>query len=175
MAPARGPAAPFAAAERMLPSLLDRLTDDSRSSTAGAAGERHLSRRALQDTVLRDLSWLFNATCLGGETWRTNYPAAFASVLNYGVPCLSGRFVSNVDVAELEQAFRQAIELFEPRIDASSLHIEPVLDSSMLDMHNRYSLIIRGLLRSQPVPLEFVLRTQIDLEEGGVTLTELPP
>ncbi|GJH27473.1 type VI secretion system baseplate subunit TssE [Caballeronia novacaledonica] len=162
------------AADRLQPTLLDRLIDDDPTSRTDPAGERFLSHRGLRAAVLRDVSWLFNTTNLGSEIDEEQFAHAFASVLNYGLPCLSGRFASTVDPVVLEQAIRIAIERFEPRIDPSTLEIEPVLDRSVLDMHNQIALVIRGLLWAQPVPLEFALRTQIDLEEGGITVLELP-
>jgi type VI secretion system protein ImpF len=163
--------------ERLQPSLLDRLIDDPRADTPtrpDASEGRFLTRRALRAAVLRDLSWLFNTTSLGGDLNASAYPHVASSVLNFGLPCLAGRFASTVDAVVLEQAIRQAIERFEPRIVASSLAIEPVFDRSVLDMHNQISLVIRGLLWAEPVPLEIALRTQIDLEEGGITVTEMP-
>jgi len=159
--------------DRLQPSLLDRLIDDD-PAAADPASERFMSHRSLRAAVLRDVSWLFNTTNIGGAISEEQFAHAFASVLNYGLPCLSGRFASTIDTVILEQAIRQAIERFEPRIDPSSLEIEPVLDRSVLDMHNQIALVIRGLLWAQPVPLEFALRTQIDLEEGGITVMELP-
>ncbi|GGD72019.1 type VI secretion system baseplate subunit TssE [Caballeronia grimmiae] len=161
-------------ADRLQPSLLDRLIDDDPAAPADPASERFMSHRSLRAAVLRDVSWLFNTTNIGGAISEEQFAHAFASVLNYGLPCLSGRFASTIDTVILEQAIRQAIERFEPRIDPSSLEIEPVLDRSVLDMHNQIALVIRGLLWAQPVPLEFALRTQIDLEEGGITVMELP-
>ncbi|WP_244830340.1 type VI secretion system baseplate subunit TssE [Caballeronia sp. TF1N1] len=161
--------------ERLQPTLLDRLLDDDPSNRKPeAASERFVSNRRLRAAVLRDVSWLFNTTDLGDAISQERYPHAYASVLNYGLPCLSGRFASTIDTVLLEQAIRKAIERFEPRIDPSTLEIEPVLDRSVLDMHNQIALVIRGFLSAQPVPLEFALRTQIDLEEGGITVTELP-
>jgi type VI secretion system protein ImpF len=162
------------ASERLQPSLLDRLIDNEPDSRVESADTSVLNRRTLRAAVLRDLSWLFNTTNLSDEIPTERYPAACASVLNFGLPCLSGRFASTVDAVVLEQAIRDAIVLFEPRIAPESIEIEPILDLPVLDMHNQISLVIRGLLWAQPAPLEFALRTQIDLEEGGITLTELP-
>ncbi|SAK87050.1 type VI secretion system lysozyme-like protein [Caballeronia arationis] len=161
------------AVERLQPSLLDRLIDHDPATRADPPGERFMTHRGLRAAVLRDLSWLFNTTNLGDAIAEERYPHAFASVLNYGLPCLSGRFASTIDAVLLEQAIRHAIERFEPRIDPATLEIEPVLDRSVLDMHNQIALVIRGMLWAQPVPLEFALRTQIDLEEGGITVMEL--
>ena len=42
----------------------------------------------------------------------------------------------------------------------------------MLDTHNVIEFEIRGHLWSQPVPLEVLLRTQIDLEAGQVKVRD---
>ncbi|RFU48317.1 type VI secretion system baseplate subunit TssE [Paraburkholderia sp. DHOC27] len=162
------------ATERLQPSLLDRLIDNDPASRSESADTSILNRRSLRAAVLRDLSWLFNSTNLSDEIPVSRYPDVSASVLNFGLPCLSGRFASTVDAVVLEQAIREAIVLFEPRIAPESIEIEALLDRPVLDMHNQISLVIRGLLWAQPAPLEFALRTQIDLEEGGITVTELP-
>lgn len=162
------------ASERLQPSLLDRLIDNDPQSETEAPDTPAFTRRTLRAAVLRDLAWLFNTTNLGDEVLAEQFPAAAESVLNFGLPCLAGRFASTVDAVVLEQAIRRAIELFEPRIAPASIEIEAVLDRSVLDMHNQISLVIRGLLWAQPAPLEFALRTQIDLEEGGITVSELP-
>ena len=152
------------ATDRLQPSLLDRLLDDD---------ARFLTRQALRAVVLRDLTWLFNTQDNADRIDAVRYPQASMSVLNYGLPCLSGRLASTVDTASLEEALRQAIVRFEPRLLPGSVEVEAVLDRSVLDMHNHIGLIVRGLLWAQPIPLEFVLRTDIDLEEGKVNVVEL--
>jgi type VI secretion system protein ImpF len=42
-----------------------------------------------------------------------------------------------------------------------------------MDHHNVVSLHISGHLWAQPVPLEFLLRTELDLETGQVQVREL--
>lgn len=138
------------ASERLQPSLLDRLIDNDPQSETEARDTPVFTRRTLRAAVLRDLSWLFNTTNLGDEIRAEQFPAAAESVLNFGLPCLAGRFASTVDAVVLEQAIRRAIELFEPRIAPASIEIEAVLDRSVLDMHNQISLVIRGLLWAQP-------------------------
>ncbi|RZI94154.1 MAG: type VI secretion system baseplate subunit TssE, partial [Variovorax sp.] len=39
--------------------------------------------------------------------------------------------------------------------------------------HNRIGLQIRGMLWAQPVPLEFLMRSRIDLEEGRIEIEDL--
>jgi type VI secretion system protein ImpF len=163
----------LSSAERLQPSLLDRLIDDEPERRDEPLEARVFNRQRLRAAVLRDLSWLFNATNAGWRIDAERFPAAHASVLNFGLPCLSGNFASSVDVVTLEQSIRDAIVQFEPRIAPDSLEIEPVLDRPVLELHNQIALVIHGLLWAQPAPLEIALHTQIDLEEGGITVTEL--
>ncbi|GAA4342138.1 type VI secretion system baseplate subunit TssE [Pigmentiphaga soli] len=161
-----------AAAERLQPSLLDRLIDDEPDQRSEPREARVLTKQALRTAVLRDLAWLFNASNLEDRIDAARYPEVRKSVLNYGLPQLSGGYASSVDPGRLESIVRDAVMLFEPRIIASSLVIEAVLDRSILDLHNQIGLVIRGLLWAQPVPLEFVLRTQLDLEDGAIVVVD---
>jgi len=154
--------------ERLQPSLLDRLIDDAPDAQRESDAQRTLTRQALRLAVLRDLGWLFNATGLGLPMDDRRYPHAARSVLNYGLPMLSGQFTSSVQRASMEQALKNAIVLFEPRILPRTLEVELIMEGSALDSHNRIGLQIRGMLWAQPVPLEFLMRSRIDLEEGRI-------
>jgi type VI secretion system protein ImpF len=166
-----------AAQERLQPSLLDRLVDDDPDKKHERDDERSLTRQALRQAVLRDLSWLFNCTAFGLDYEDKRFPHAARSVLNYGLPMLSGQFTSSVQRVSMEQALKNAIVQFEPRILPRTLEVELVMESSALDSHNRIGLSIRGMLWAQPVPLEFLMRSRIDLEEGRIEIEDLshPP
>jgi len=132
-----------------------------------------MSKSRLRQAVLRDLAWLFNATRLEADTDLSRAPAAQRSVINFGLPSLSGRAASSVDVTELERAIRQAILDFEPRILPGSLEVKALVVASLLDHHNVIGIEIRGQLWAQPVPLELLVRTEIDLETGKAEIADL--
>jgi type VI secretion system protein ImpF len=161
------------AQDRLQPALLDRLTDDDPASTVEGLDSAVMSRTRLRQAVLRDLSWLFNATRLSDSELPEAFEEVRRSVLNYGLPALSGNTASSVDVPALEQQVREAILLNEPRILGSSLVVEALLSDNLLDHHNQISFRISGQLWSQPVPLELLLHTDIDLETGRVEIKEL--
>jgi type VI secretion system protein ImpF len=158
--------------DRLQPALLDRLVDDAPHQKRESDEQRTLTRQALREAVLRDLGWLFNATGLGLPMDGKRHPNAARSVLNYGLPMLSGQFTSSLERASMEQAIKSAIVQFEPRILPRSLEVELVMENAVLDSHNRVGLQIRGMLWAQPVPLEFLLRSRIDLEEGRIEIEE---
>ena len=118
--------------ERLQPSLLDRLTDSEPSTSREAIDARVLSKQQLRAAVLRDLSWLFNTARAEPDPQRgdpanvalwKDAPQARNSVLNYGIPSLSGITISAMHFGALEAAIHLAIIQFEPRIDPKTLAV----------------------------------------------------
>jgi type VI secretion system protein ImpF len=161
--------------DRLQPALLDRLTDENPKVSQDAEARRSMTKSQLRAAVLRDLSWLLNTVQSLLSREAEAYPLAARSVLNYGMPPLSGQLASKIDMPGLTQALREVILRFEPRILEHSLEVKPVEDQFFLDAHNVIEFEIRGLLWAQPVPLELLLRTQLDLEAGQVLLRDLAP
>jgi type VI secretion system protein ImpF len=161
------------AVDRLQPALLDRLTDDEPTSTVEAPEQRVMSRGRLREAVLRDLGWLFNTASLSSTPALEACPAVRASVLNFGLPALSGTTTSSIDPTSLELQVRRAIGDHEPRILADTLKVEALISEEQLDHHNQISFRISGQLWAQPVPLELLLRTDVDLETGRVEIREL--
>ena len=167
------------ARNRLQPALLDRLCDDARGELREPDACRTMTKAQLRQAVLRDLGALFNAVQpLGAwalENSRAHphpHPHVADSVLNFGLPALSGQLASTLDVHQLERAIRDAIVRYEPRILAATLQVRALEASSVLDTHNVIEFEIRGHLWSQPVALEILLRTQLDLEGGQVAIVD---
>jgi len=154
--------------ERLQPSLLDRLVDDDRSNPNESADKRVLSMSQLKASVLRDLTWLFNTTSLlDAETAAATL--AGSSVVNYGLPALAGRTLSNIDIQAIETLITQTIATFEPRILRSTLRVKARLLEEGMD-HNALAFEIEGDLWALPVPLRLILTTNLDLETGHVQI-----
>ena len=81
--------------------------------------------------------------------------------------------MTSMQRASMEQILRQAIVAFEPRILPRTLEVEVVLDGYAMDSHNQAGMLIRGMLWAQPVPLELMLRTDVDLETGRIAIREV--
>ena len=161
------------AQDRLQPALLDRLTDDDPTNPAEAIEMRIISRPRMREAVLRDLSWLFNTTFLSTSDEFAPYPEVRRSVLNYGLPALSGQTASSIDAVILQNKVKTAILDHEPRILADTLKVEVLMSEQQLDHHNQISFRISGQLWAQPVPLELLLQTNIDLETGQVEIKTL--
>ena len=152
--------------ERLQPSLLDRLADDEPYKKTESREQRVLSFQRLKQSVLRDLQWLLNAGCLETVQDLGDYPQVKQSVLNFGIPDLTGTTASNVDSTTLERMLRQRIIDFEPRILPRSLKIRV----TEKDEHNTIIFEIEGELWAQPIPERLYLKTILDLELGNVVV-----
>jgi type VI secretion system protein ImpF len=160
--------------EQLQPVLLDRLTDEEPDKTLEPRGQRVISKRRMREAVLRDLAWLFNTTRLDAGMDPVTLPYARCSVINFGLPALSGHTASSIEVTDLERAIRQAILDFEPRILPATLHVR-ALESDRFDHHNVMGVEISGQLWAQPIPIDLLVRTEIDLETGQVEVADLAP
>ena len=158
--------------DRLQPVLLDRLTDLEPGSRTERDDSRVMNKAQIRDAVLRDLSWLLNAVQPIARLAEA-FPQAADSVLNYGLPAMSGQMASRIDVTLLERTIKQAILRFEPRVLEDSLEVKAVEGSGVLDTHNVIEFEIRGFMWAQPVPLELLLRTQVDLEAGQIEVRDL--
>lgn len=160
--------------ERLQPALLDRLIDDEPDKTAESRESRLITVRRLRDAVLRDLKWLFNSVSPTREELDLSlHPHADKSTLTYGLPPLSGNTASGIDVSEIEDHIRHAIICFEPRLVPSSLDVRAVLSTKGEAHHNQIEIDIRASLWSVPVPIELLLRTDLDLESGEINVQEV--
>jgi type VI secretion system protein ImpF len=94
-------------------------------------------------------------------------------VLNFGLPPLSGQTASSVDPQIMEAQVKRAILDHEPRILANTLKVEALVSEIQLDHHNQISFRISGQVWAQPVPLEMLLQTDVDLETGRVEIKQV--
>jgi type VI secretion system protein ImpF len=155
--------------ERLQPSLLDRLTDDSPENRVEARERRVLSPSQLRDCVRRDLAWLLNTTNLESSTPLGDVPEVAASVLNFGVMDLAGKPISSLNMGHLEKMIRDCIWTFEPRLMKDSVVVKV---DERKNGHNELSFVIEAQLWAQPLPIQLFLRTEIDLENGEVKVTD---
>ena len=172
----------LSAQERLQPSLLDRLTDHEPGSAKEPLEARVLNKKQLREAVLRDLSWLFNATCEEPDPrcpdrervmlWR-ELSDARDSVANFGIPSLAGTSWSTLEFPVLEQAIRRCILRFEPRIDAKTLEVKITNDLSTGLRPTSLRLVIRGQLWNQPVPLELLLSADVDVDTGQTAVRDM--
>ena len=151
--------------ERMLPCLLDRLTDEEPGTQKESRDRRVVTSRRYIEGVRRDLSWLLNSQAHPRRDIINEYPEAAQSVLNFGIPDLCGSTSSGVDGNEFERQLRHALQVFEPRVVRSSLFVEVMTDDEEMST-NAMTFEISGELWAQPAPEAFFVKTEVDLETG---------
>jgi len=155
----------FALMQRLLPCLLDRLTDDDPQSQVESRDRRVISLSRYRSSVLRDLAWLLNtrAPDTGGQD--ADFAEVARSVLGFGIRDVCGLTVSSINVEQMEMEVRRAIADFEPRITSSSLVVQIAVNPKEMGS-NAITFQIKGELWAQPVPEAFDVKTEVDLETG---------
>lgn len=131
--------------------------------------ERLISSRRLRQMVLRDLAWLLNTGQLSSVVALDGFPGVRRSVLNFGVPDLTGASVTDADIGRLTEGIRVAIDCFEPRI--RHVTVTP-LEGDGDGPQNTLAFIIEGELWGQPLPEQLYLHTELDLDDATVTVRE---
>lgn len=157
--------------EKLQPSLLDRLTDERPYEKEEPRSQRVISVTRLRALVRRDMGWLLNAGNLESMVDLESYPEVRNSVLNFGIPDLSGLMVSDLNQEDIERMILEALLAYEPRILANTLRVRADVSSDRMNQ-NAIMFEIEGRLWAQPMPAELFLKTEIDLETGQVEVRD---
>lgn len=118
------------------------------------------------------MQWLFNTINHDASGDLSALPQVSRSVINFGVAPLAGKRMSDIEWHDIQRKLTEAIINFEPRILPQGLQVRCVSDTSSLDLHNVLSIEIKGRLWCVPYPLEFLFRTDVDLENGHFELKD---
>jgi len=132
------------------------------------------SLKEIRACVKRDLDWLLNASQYSPQEDLDDYPDVVCSVLNYGMPVLTGKTVSGFDQRHMERLLKQVIVNFEPRILRNTLTVRVMADKTLFE-HNALVFEIEGELWAEPQPLHLHLRTEFELEDGNVSVFDYHP
>ena len=127
------------------------------------------NERALRATIRRELGWLLNATHFEALNDLDPYPEVKTSVLNYGLPGLSGQTMLKRTLHERAREIRKAIRTFEPRLDNASLK------ANLLEVDEQaatVTFVIEGDITAaaQAMPVKF--RTELNPETAAVDVQE---
>lgn len=154
------------------PSLLDRLTDDDPDNKTEPLKQRILTPEQLKNTVKRDLQWLLSTTHYEATRDLSRYPQVKSSVLNYGVPPLSGVKVSGMDSAALAKIIKQTIDKFEPRIANFKVSIA-LPDEKEANQIDALKIEIIGEVLVTPAPLFIYIGSKFDPVIEKVAVNEV--
>lgn len=157
--------------ERLLPSLLDRLTDHEPHRHDELRDQRVGTVKSLRESVLRDLGWLMNTVNLASVIDLDDYPELASTVINYGLPGLSGHTSRDAELVQVEKLIKAAIQAFEPRILKGTLRVRFLAEAELKNRH-AVAFQIEGMLWGRPMPEALFLHTELDLELGEVHVRE---
>jgi len=155
-------------AERLQPSLLDRLTDNEPGAIKESRDTRVIDVVRLREIIQRDLSWLLNTNNIESTFDSEKFPHVARSVLNYGLREVSGAFSTSERAELIRRSIEAAIAVHEPRIIDGSVDVTLTPEDNGGDM--MVSLNIRADMWAQPLPLELYLRSQVDVTTGEVSV-----
>ena len=137
-------------------SILDRLME-----VEDWPATRSQSTRFFRDALKRDLEWLLN-TRQPPMPELAGYPAAKASVINYGLPDISSLGLSNAsDHRTLRIAIEVCLRNYEPRLMDIRVTLE---GSDTVDRRLRFH--IEGNMKLDPAPEEIAFDTVLELTSG---------
>jgi type VI secretion system protein ImpF len=157
--------------ERLQLSLLDRLSDDEPHKTSESREKRVISVSKLKELVQRDLAWLLNTVAASTNIELDEFAEVKSSTLNYGIPDLSGTTATTLNVKALERELLKCIKNYEPRLIPRSLKLRVQLAEEEMS-GNTLSIEISGDLWAQPLPLQLFLKTDVDIENGNMTISQ---
>ncbi|GAA0358886.1 type VI secretion system baseplate subunit TssE [Bowmanella denitrificans] len=164
---------------KLQPSLLDRLTDDvllqqtpdgQSAKSTDQIEKFYINARKLREVVIRDLAWLLNTVNLDAVMDLTDFPNVSKSVVNFGVPELTGSIISQLDAASLEKKLQRIILCYEPRILPNTLKIKVKKTDQM--SRNALRFEIECDIWGQPVPEHLSVQSELDLDTGSVSLQQ---
>jgi type VI secretion system protein ImpF len=137
-------------------SVLDRLTD-----VEDWPATRSQSVRFFKDALKRDLEWLLN-TRQPPMPELTAYPAARASMLNFGLPDITALgLASAADHRQLRLAIEACLRNFEPRLMDVRVTLEEAETSD-----RRLRFHIDGIMKLDPAPEEISFDTVLEISSG---------
>ncbi|MCH2163559.1 MAG: type VI secretion system baseplate subunit TssE [Marinovum sp.] len=158
-------------AERLQPSLLDRLIDEAPEEANEDRDARVIDLRQLREIIQRDLSWLLNTSNNENLIDPEIYPNAAQSVVNFGIKEVAGDFSTSERAEMIRKSIGTAIGLFEPRIQAGSVMVE--LRKEGGEQQSVVTYDIRADMWAQPMPMELYLRSSVDVTTGELELERI--
>lgn len=170
---------------KLNPTLFEKLTLNDRVSAVLEEGRAELadaqtqalerrvtdldrySETAVRASVRRELSWLLNTVHLEAGSDLSLYPEVKTSVLNYGLPDLTGRSSTVKAVKDRGAEIEAAIRAYEPRLDPGKLRVEA---RASVGLDNAIAYVIHGDVTAavKALPVQFFASVEVETGEAVV-------
>lgn len=146
----------------LLPSVLDRLIDNDPQVHVEAAASRNQLLRDLKQAVRRDLENLLN-TRIRCVPWSTGLVELKQSVVNYGIPDLTGTpLASSREREEFRRSIQSVISIYEPRLKK----LKVVLGDQANAIDRTIRFHIDAILQAEPAPEPVAFDSTLRLTTG---------
>lgn len=153
------------------PSLLERLTDHAPERKREPARAGSVDDAQLRQWIRRDLAWLLNTTHFAAGCDLRDFPEVNRSVLNYGIPDLTGRTLSSAQSEHLERQIVRALVNYESRLVHETIQVQVSGAPNGSGKPTLY-IEIAAVLRTEPLPISLRVRAEVDVESGRVAIEE---
>jgi type VI secretion system lysozyme-like protein len=149
------------------PFALKRLTDSDPSERTEKT-QSLVTERQLKEDIFENIDMLFNSRSHASLDDLKGYEDVENSVLGYGISDFCGRQSSTASRETLRAHIFKQIELFEPRLDPTSINID-LLDTKGGDATSM-EFRIGGIIRTKEVTQEISFISKLNLESGNAEL-----
>ena len=153
----------------LVPSLLDRLIDEEPERVSETPASQNQILSDLRLSIRRDLENLLN-TRSPHFTIPEQYPELQKSVVNYGIPGLTGLDMeSNKVRTRYIKEIEQVIRTFEPRF----LEVKVIANNSSFKADRTLSFRIEGLIQAYPAPEPVVFDSELEPSLGQFSIERI--
>ena len=156
--------------DRLQPCLMDRLFDDEPRRRSESREEKVISVKQFREGVKRDIEWLLNSKSRFYDL-DDDKEEVRSSVLNYGIRDFTGLSSENLSLKTLEKVIRDSLAIYEPRLIPDELKVTAINTRFESDKVNALSFEISGKIWAEPLPQDFVLRTEVALDTGMISVS----
>jgi type VI secretion system protein ImpF len=145
-------------APNIVPSILDRLLDDTPEVSREPLPNRFQNLSQLKKAVARDLEALLNTRRESLEEVPSEFTEVSRSLITYGLPDFSSFSMLNInDRNRIRRALEQAVATFEPRFERVRVALDPPREQDHT-LRFRIEALLRVEPASEPVTFDAVLR-----------------
>ena len=154
------------------PSILDKLLGGAIEE--GVRPHQHFAvprldrfgERELRQVIQRDIALLLNDVQFEAAIPLDDYPEVRTSVLNQGLPELTGRSLDRTTMAARGVEITAALRAFEQRLRPETIRV--VFDSSRIEAENKLHFSISGEIRNALEESWVQFQSTVDLDDGRV-------
>lgn len=148
-------------------------TQDQAQSARSRARRDGVDDATLRRHIETDLNTLLNTIQLGSALDLSDVPHVQSSIINYGVRCLAGVSIGELDTPRMRDTIRRSLIDHEPRLIPGTIEVG-VLEAETNDStKQRLAISVSAELTGDPVDLALNFDAEIDVSAGKLKMSNL--